>query len=198
MRNNLEKKIKMSLRGLSFKIIRFKKWNSLLKGKFVEVKFSCFKHAGLLVLNDFVEFKGMKKNIQFGCNCYIGKYSIIKADYSDKSYFKVGSNFGCGEFCFFGCAGGIEIGNDVMIGQSVRFHAQNHIITSTDVIMSKQGTTQKGIKVGNDCWIGSGSVILDGITIGSGSVIGANAVVTKNIPPYSVVGGVPAKVIKRR
>lgn len=54
------------------------------------------------------------------------------------------------------------------------------------------------VKIGNDVWIGTRAMILDGITIGDGAVIGAGAVVTKNVPPYAIVGGVPAKIIKYR
>jgi serine acetyltransferase len=56
----------------------------------------------------------------------------------------------------------------------------------------------KKVYIGSDVWVGAGAVILDGIRIENGAIIGANAVVTKNVPPYTVVGGVPAKVIKQR
>ena len=85
-----------------------------------------------------------------------------------------------------------------MMGQNVRFHAQNHIFEDTNILLREQGTSQKGIIIEDDCWIGAGSVFLDGITVGRGSVIGANTVVTKNVEPYSVVVGNPGKIIKKR
>ena len=54
------------------------------------------------------------------------------------------------------------------------------------------------MRIGRDCWIGEGAVILDGVTVGNGCVIAAGAVVTKDVPDFSIVGGVPARVLKRR
>lgn len=62
----------------------------------------------------------------------------------------------------------------------------------------EQGVTREGIIIEDDCWLGSGVKVLDGVTIGKGCVIGANSVVTKDIPPYSVAVGAPARVIKKR
>jgi acetyltransferase-like isoleucine patch superfamily enzyme len=64
--------------------------------------------------------------------------------------------------------------------------------------MKEQGVTQKGIVIEDDCWIAANSIILDGVTIGRGSVVAAGAVVSKSVPPYSVVAGVPARIIKSR
>ena len=64
--------------------------------------------------------------------------------------------------------------------------------------MKEQGVTRGTVKIGNDCWIASHAVILANVTIGEGSVIAAGSVVTKDVPPYSIVAGVPAKVIGSR
>lgn len=196
--NDIMKKIQMSSRGLFHSTIRLNRWKQLLKGKYVKISVRGLQYKKLLVLNDFVELKGTTNNIRFGSNSFIGKYTVIKANFDTHSFLEIGDNFGCAEFCFFGCAGGIKIGNNVMIGQNVRFHAQNHVISSIEIPMSEQGTTQKGIVIEDDCWFGSGSVVVDGVKIGKGCVIGANAVVTKDIPDYSVVAGVPAKIIRNR
>ena len=111
---------------------------------------------------------------------------------------KIGSRTTFGSDCYFGAAGGIEIGEDVVAGQHVRFHSENHVYSDTEKLIREQGVTHKGIVIGNNCWIGAGAVFLDGAEIGDGSVVAANAVVTKSFPPNSVIGGVPAKLIKTR
>ncbi|WP_415333919.1 acyltransferase [Clostridium perfringens] len=139
--------------------------------------------------------------VNIGDNVKIGDYTRILCTGSIKNMgkgFKIGNNCGIGEYCFFGAAGGIEIGNDVIMGQNVRFHSENHNYDLLDIPIRIQGVNNKGIKVGNDCWIGSGVVILDGVSIGDGCVIGANTLVSKDIPSYSIAVGNPAKVIKKR
>jgi acetyltransferase-like isoleucine patch superfamily enzyme len=86
----------------------------------------------------------------------------------------------------------------LLIGQNVRFHSENHNFDRIDIPIKYQGVTNKGIKIGNDCWIGAGAVFLDGVTVGDGCVIGANTLVNKDIPPYSVAVGNPVRIIKNR
>lgn len=153
-------------------------------------------------IKDYVEINGLsKEGIVLGNNSSIGKFTIIRGSGILSNLGKgliVGENFGCGDFCFFGCSGGIRIGHNVIIGQNVRFHSQNHKYNRLDVPIKEQGVISKGIEVGNDCWIGSGATILDGVKIGNGCVIGANTLVNKNIPDFSVVVGNPAKIVKNR
>lgn len=142
-----------------------------------------------------------RDNIYLGDNVRIGDYTRILCTGTIKHIgkgFSIGNNCGIGEFCFFGAAGGIEIGNDVIMGQNVRFHSENHKYEDINLPIRLQGVTNKGIKVGDNCWIGSGVVVLDGITIGSGCVIGANTIVNKDIPNDCVVVGNPARVVKKR
>lgn len=94
--------------------------------------------------------------------------------------------------------GNVKIGKDCLIAGQTGIFANNHNFSEPGQKISAQGTTQKGIVIEDDCWLGYGATVLDGVTIGQGSVIGAGAVVTKDIPPYSVAVGVPAKVISQR
>lgn len=111
----------------------------------------------------------------------------------------IGRNSTFGSDCYFGAAGGIEIGNDVMAGQNVRFHSENHVMDDVNRPIREQGVTHLGISIGDDVWIGAGTVFLDGAHIGRGSVVAANAVVAAGeYPAYSILGGVPAKVLKSR
>lgn len=94
--------------------------------------------------------------------------------------------------------GNITIGQDCLIGPRVGIIAVNHIFGDATRSINIQGHTSKGIVIEDDCWLAFGVVVVDGVTIGKGSVIGAGAVVTKDIPPYSIAVGVPAKVVGQR
>ena len=92
----------------------------------------------------------------------------------------------------------MEIGDDTIFGNYVSLHSENHNYQDKNIPIRLQGVTRKGIKIGRDCWIGSKATILDGSVIGDGCIVAAGAVVRGVIPPYSIVGGVPAKIIKSR
>jgi acetyltransferase-like isoleucine patch superfamily enzyme len=109
-----------------------------------------------------------------------------------------------GEFTHLGpytCIAGpgpIKIGRGCMIASHSSLYSNNHVFSDPEQTIMAQGIVCKGIVIEDDCWLGTGVRVLDGVTIGKGCVIGAGAVVTKDIPPYSVAVGVPAKVISQR
>jgi acetyltransferase-like isoleucine patch superfamily enzyme len=84
------------------------------------------------------------------------------------------------------------------MGQYVSFHSENHIIDRTDIPIRLQGVVRKGIVIEDDCWVGAKVTFLDGCHVGRGCVVAAGAVVRGEIPAYSIIGGVPAKVIRSR
>ncbi len=92
----------------------------------------------------------------------------------------------------------IKIGNNVRIAPNVMIISANHVFDNPDIPICKQGMNVKPITIEDDVWVAGRVNIMAGVTIGKGSVIGAGSVVTKDIPPYSVAVGVPAKVIKKR
>lgn len=142
-----------------------------------------------------------KNGVVLGDNVKIGDYSRILCTGTIRSIgegIRIGNNCGIGENCFFGSAGGITIGNDVIMGQNVRFHSENHNYNDLDQLIRLQGVTRQGIKIGNNCWIGAGSVFLDGAEIGDGCIVGANSVVNRKFDDNSIIVGMPAKVIKKR
>ncbi|MEX2605724.1 MAG: acyltransferase [Kiritimatiellia bacterium] len=94
--------------------------------------------------------------------------------------------------------GRIQIGNHVRIAPNVQMIGGNHVIERTDVPISGQGLIHKPIIIEDDVWIAGRVVITCGVRIGTGSVIAAGAVVTKDVPPWSIVGGVPANVLRNR
>ncbi len=110
---------------------------------------------------------------------------------------KVGNGSGIGIDCEMW--GDISIGENVMMGPEVVIYTQNHRYDRFDVPMGKQGHMPvEPVVIGNDVWIGRRAMIMPGCHIGDGVIIGAGAVVTKDVAPYSIVGGVPAKVIGSR
>jgi galactoside O-acetyltransferase len=94
--------------------------------------------------------------------------------------------------------GSVVIGDDVFIAPNVVIRSSNHEYKSLDVPMRNQGHKGGKIVIGNDVWLAANSVILPDVVIGDGSIIGAGSVVTHDIPPYSIAGGVPAKIICSR
>ena len=108
-----------------------------------------------------------------------------------------------GDRCLIGRGSGIvghfsiSIGNDVWTGHHVYITDQNHGYEDITIPISKQSQPERAVSIGDGSWLGHGSVVLPGVTIGQHVVIGANSVVTKDIPDFSVAVGVPAKVIRR-
>ena len=139
--------------------------------------------------------------INFGNNVSIGKNTTIECTGTLKLLGKglsVGNNVGLGTHGFFGCAGGIIIGDDTIFGNYVSLHSENHNFADHDAPIRLQGVNRKGIRIGCNCWIGAKVTILDGAEIGDGCIVAAGAVVRGKFPPNSIIGGVPAKIIKSR
>lgn len=191
------------IRGFFKGVFLKKRGKVLFIGKRVKLLHKKYISLGSgVTLSDCVEIDGLsKEGVNLGDNVKIGDYTIIRCTGTLKKVGKgltIGDNSGTGDFCFFGAAGGIHIGSNVIMGQNVRFHSENHIFSDVNIPIRDQGVTNKGIVVRDDCWIGAGAVFLDGVTVGEGCVIGANAVVNKDIPPYSIAVGNPVKIIKSR
>ena len=92
--------------------------------------------------------------------------------------------------------GPVCIGNHVNLAQGITITALNHNFEDTTKRIDEQGISTKPVVIGDDVWIGANAVILPGVTIGSHCVVAAGAVVTKDVPDHTLVGGVPAKIIK--
>lgn len=124
----------------------------------------------------------------------IGAYTLFQG--SGQIRFDEGSF--CGAFCVFGCNESIHVGKNVLISQAVTIRDTTHVFDSVDIPICKQGIKTAPVVIEDDVWLGHGATILMGVTVGTGAVVAAGAVVTRNVEAYSVVGGVPAKVLKRR
>lgn len=108
----------------------------------------------------------------------------------------IGSGSGLGVNC--SVHGPLKIDDNVMMGSDVTILTHTHNIERTDIPMGRQGMREAEVVIGNDVWIGMRVVIMPGVKVGNGAVIGAGAIVTKDVPDYAIVGGVPAQVIKFR
>ena len=119
-------------------------------------------------------FRGLPHaGIKIGCNSLIGEYSVIRGQ------------------------GGVEIGDRVYTSPFTQIIAVNHVFDDPSRPFVDQGITAEGIVIEDDVWLGAGAVITDGVRVGQGAVVAAGAVVTRDVPPYTVVGGVPARIIKK-
>ncbi|WP_298967620.1 acyltransferase [uncultured Methylobacterium sp.] len=126
----------------------------------------------------------------------IGNYSSVAAGAIVRGRVIIGDNSSINAAAHV--AGDIVIGSHVMIGGMVSIYGFNHGHARLDVPMNLQGHTTQGIAIEDDVWIGANAVIVDGVRIGAHSIVAGGAVVTKDVPPYSVVGGNPARIVKDR
>lgn len=141
------------------------------------------------------------KNIYFGENVNIMPYNMLIA-HNKKSKLIIGKNVDIGMYSRIACLNRIKIGDNVFTGPHIFISDYNHEYRNPNIPIKYQGNLEKnyrsncGVDIGDDTWIGTNVVIAGSIKIGKHCVIGANSVVTKDIPDYCVVGGSPAEIIK--
>lgn len=141
------------------------------------------------------------EGLHIGDFSWIGSFSFLKVSFGFQDagkYIRIGNHVGIGEFAHLGGAGGLEIGDNCIIGPYFSCHPENHLFEDHHELIRLQGTTRKGIRIGRNCWIGSKVTILDGVEIGDNCVIAAGSVVNKSMPSDTVIAGVPARVIRTR
>ncbi len=159
---------------------------------FFRVGKRCFIHKGVIV-HPLLSQGNKLKVILEGGN-FVGEYSIFKGS----GTISFGQGSFCNAFCVFGSNESITIGKNVLIADAVTIRDTDHNYQDMSRSIQKQGITTMPVIIHDDVWIGHGVSILKGINVGKGAIIAAGAVVTKDIPEYAVVAGVPAKVIGKR
>ena len=142
----------------------------------------------------FSSFKN-KNRILIGRNTNISIRAILDPQ---NGYIKIGNNCTIHEFCVLYGNGGLEIGNNCRIAVHSVFIGENHKFNLKEIPITEQGLEIKGIKIGDDCWIGCNCSILAGVQLGKGCVVGAGSVVNNSFQEYSVIAGNPAKLIGKR
>lgn len=193
----------MMLRGIYHKILFKNSSGIIFVGK--KVKIMSHQHldcGGGMTIEDGCFINALCKNgVHIGKNFSLGRNSMIECtgvirELGDELI--IGDDVGIAADAFISVRGKVVIGSNTIFGPSVKLFAENHNFGDLEVPIYLQGATQNGIEIGEDCWIGSNAVILDGVHIGKKVVVAAGAVVNKNIPDYAIVGGIPAKVLKMR
>ena len=180
-------------RGIVKRLFLKKATGLLLVGKGVHISHGKHIWCGKNVkFEDFSEIHGLcQEGLKFGDNVTIGRGVMIRpSSYYGGDYgigLTVGEHSSIGPHGYIGCSGRITIGKNVMIGPKCSLFAENHIFSDTSSSIKSQGVEQKGITIEDDCWIGSNVTILDGVTVGKGSVIGAGTLIAKDVPAGSVV-----------
>lgn len=186
---------------------------AMMRGLFNFGKFRCFLFKNVILngknkiylgenvkIGPYTHLDGMSSEGLFiGNNSSISSHCIIKVSGSVSHLglkINIGNNVGIGDFSHIGGAGGVDIGDDTIIGSYFSVHPENHIFSNVSIPIRLQGIEHKGIKIGSGCWIGAKVTILDGANIGNNCVIAAGAVVRGFFPNNCVIGGVPAKIIK--
>ena len=139
-------------------------------------------------------FRPSRLKIFLSGNNKIGSNTLIQGS----GNITFGKGTFCGEMCIFGCNERISIGDKVMIAQCVTIRDTDHNFSDNSVPMVEQGISTKPVKVEDNVWLGHGAVILKGVTIGTGAIVAAGAVVNCDVPANSIYGGIPAKKIGER
>ena len=192
------------LRGLKTRFWIKSAKGLLLVGKNVRLFYPKNLQVGYnTIIEDGAEINCLSLHgIKLGNRVTIGKYAIIRPSNiyggSIGEGLTMGDNSNIGPYNYIGCSGKITIGNNVMLAPRVSIYAENHVFDHPEILIREQGVEKKEVIIEDDCWIAANSILLAGVTIGKGSVVAAGSVVTENVPPYSVVAGVPAKWIKSR
>lgn len=137
-----------------------------------------------------------RSSITFKGSVNLGNFSTVT---SVGGKIEIGDGFSCNERVSINAdfGGLISIGKNCLIGPGVVLRSANHIFENPNKTIKAQGHKVENIVIGDDVWIGANAVILPGVTIGKHSVIGAGAIVTRDIPSFVVAVGVPAKIIRK-
>ena len=175
--------------GMKFKTIV----NRFLVPRFMITAYYLIKYRAKVSLSAEVE---LSSNIVFGKGTTISSFTKMKAPVGK---LVMGERSGVATGCFITAGDeGIEIGKNFICGPNVSIISSNYITDQKDVHLEDLGSTSKGIKIGDNVWVGAGSVILDGAVIGNNTIVVANSLVNRRYKPDVVIQGSPAKVILNR
>lgn len=159
------------------------------------------RSKSLRIANSTKIYPDCRIRIVYGGSILIGEHNEIFYGVCILTYggsIIIGNNCSINPYSVLYGHGGLKIGNNVLIAAHTVIIPANHNFSNREKNISDQGMTCKGICIQDDVWIGAGCQILDGVTIGKGAIIAAGAVVNKDVPPFTIVAGVPARIINQR
>jgi acetyltransferase-like isoleucine patch superfamily enzyme len=136
-----------------------------------------------------------KDYVTIGDSSHISRSACLDAA---GGFIEIGNFVYVGAYSVIGGHGGCKIGNDCQIAAFCYIIATNHIFDNPSIPIRLQGNESRGVEIHEDCWLGNGVSVLDGVMVGHGCVLAAHCVVTKNTEPYSVMAGVPARLLHKR
>jgi acetyltransferase-like isoleucine patch superfamily enzyme len=191
--------IGIGLRSILYRLIMKMDGVSAIE-KNVRLRFANKIHLGKGVyLDEGVYLHACPQGIEIGEGTFVMHGSVLHVyNFRDLPHggIKIGRNSLVGEYTVIRGQGGVTIGDRVFTSPHTQLLAVNHVYDDPDRSFTEQGITAEGIIVEDDVWLGAGAIVTDGVHIGKGAVVAAGAVVTKDVPPHTVVGGVPARQIK--
>lgn len=189
----------IGLRGVLYRLImKLDGWPAIENG--VRLRYADNIHLGHGVYLDQGSYLHACPNgIDIGSNTFVMHGAVLHVyNFRDlpNSWIRIGKDSLIGEYSVIRGQGGVTIGDRVYTSPFTQIIAVNHVFDDPKQSFVEQGITAQGIVIEDDVWLGSGAIITDGVHIGKGAVVAAGAVVTKDVPPHTVVGGVPARLIR--
>jgi acetyltransferase-like isoleucine patch superfamily enzyme len=189
----------VGVRGLFYRLILHMDGLAAIESR-VRLRFADHIRLGHGVyLDENVYLHACPQGIEIGTRTIVMHGALLHVyNFRDmpQSGIKIGSDSLIGEYSVIRGQGGVQIGDRVYTSPFTQIIAVNHVFDDPNRPFVEQGITAEGIVIEDDVWLGAGAIITDGVRVGKGAVVAAGAVVTKDVPPHTVVGGVPAKPIK--
>jgi len=189
----------IGIRGLFYRLILHMDGTAAIENR-VRIRFADnIKLGHGVYLDENVYLHACPRGIEIGAGTIVMHGAVLHVyNFRDmeRSGIKIGRDSLVGEYSVIRGQGGVTIGDRVYTSPFTQIIAVNHVFDDPNRPFVEQGITAEGIVIEDDVWLGAGAVITDGVRVGKGSVVAAGAVVTKDVPPHTVVGGVPARPIK--
>ncbi|MBI4927196.1 MAG: acyltransferase [Anaerolineae bacterium] len=189
----------IALRGLFYRLILRMRGSAAIENN-VRLRFANLiqlEHGVYLDQNTYLH--AAPNGIQIGERTIVMHGAVLHVyNFRDmpQSGIRIGKDSLIGEYCVIRGQGGVTIGDRVYTSPFTQIIAVNHVFNDPERPFVDQGITAQGIVIEDDVWLGAGAVITDGVRVGKGAVVAAGAVVTKDVAAHTVVGGVPARLIK--